>query len=281
MSNGFPTALYVGQNNAYQTTYLFAGPYNDVGEVWSGNQMLWVGPPEGGSAGNVDGIIGWGSDTGSGVVGLGGQSWGTGVVGFGGVNWELKGAGGTGVQGIGGEASWPNPIAGVGVEGDGGAGFPGYSQNGGEAPSTTPPRDAATGVHGFGGDINAPPANIIEGTVVPAKAGVGVVGQGGSGGSSGPPGSGVAGHSPDDSNIPSPFDVSVGNGVAGQGPDCGVFGFSGTGVGVKGVGVTLAGVYGINQNPSPSNGAAAGVLGVGPIGGAGVVGSGRIGRPLR
>jgi hypothetical protein len=266
MSNGFP--IIAGeQNTATQTTTLF----NEGGT--SGTPTLYVGLPinewTGPQANQaMEGIIARGFAGGVGVVGWGGGEGATGVFGLGGVQGEPYGtAGGIGVEGQGGQGDAP------GVVGFGGTGTAGYSTPAGAAPAqTVSPVTGGVGVEAYGGPGSTTyPSGIDPGSGEPANGGVGIVGVGGwvppNGGL---PGSGVVGYSAD-TNAISPFDETLGIGVAGGG-QIGVYGYSVDGQGVFGLtSAPQAAVFGINVNDSGA-GAATGVHGYGPVGGLGVVG---------
>jgi hypothetical protein len=216
----------------------------------------------------MEGIIARGFAGGTGVVGWGGGEGATGVFGLGGVQGEPFGtAGGIGVEGQGGQGDGP------GVVGFGGTGTAGYSTPAGAEPAqTVSPVTGGVGVEAYGGPGSTTyPSGIVKGSGEPANGGVGIVGVGGwvppNGGL---PGSGVVGYSAD-TNAISPYDETVGIGVAGGG-QIGVYGYSEDGQGVFGLTFApQAAVLGVNGNTTGAS-AATGVHGYGPVGGLGVVG---------
>jgi hypothetical protein len=270
MSNGFP--IIAGeQNTATETTTLF----NEGGS--GGTPTLYVGLPINewtSSQPNLamEGIIARGFAGGTGVVGWGGGDGATGVLGLGGVVGAPDGisatSGGIGVEGQGGQGD------GVGVVAFGGTGTGGYSiPPGAEPGQTISPVTGGVGLEAYGGpgSTTYPTSGIVAGSGVPANGGVGIAGVGGwvppNGGL---PGSGVVGYSAD-TNAISPFDETLGIGVAGGG-QIGVYGFSVDGQGVFGLtSAPQAAVLGMNVNNAGAT-AATGVHGYGPVGGIGVVG---------
>jgi hypothetical protein len=265
MSNGDP--IRAGEQTiAFQTTCMFAEAQNF--NFPTGSPMYFVGAPI--NVGNItttdlDCLVARGNQCGGGVIGWGGIDQGTGVIGAGGVNFVASESGSAFIQ-----------QGGVGVEGDGGPGSPGYTLGAQVTPGQTyQPIEGGAGVLGYGGagaNATAIPDNATDG--VAANPGLGVFGRGGDANGAPLPGSGAVGVAPDPSFLGSPYYIFRGNGVAGVGPT-GVYGFSTEGVGVLGgtYAPDRAAVVGINflNNPKAIKGAA-GVLGLGPVGGQGVTG---------
>jgi hypothetical protein len=292
MSNGFPV-LMGEQNFESQGTSLFAQAQNFN---FAGNVVAYFGAPVNqplDSPQNVYGIIGRGNGKYCGVLGwgdagaqnIGGEGPGPGVVGAGGIISNSQGTaqvGGDGVVGLGGASAYPggffdNVVSGEGVVGLGGNGAPGFelpNPDNPQLPGTAyTPRPGGIGVYGGGGDgsdAGVIPSNATG--VQASNAGIGVVGQGGYASGAGQ-GSGVVGTSIDESAAESPYDITVGIGVAGWGGNFGVYGFSGAGIGVAAAtyGNSPA-IEGVNLHSGPAVSTGIGVRGSGPLGGFGVVG---------
>jgi hypothetical protein len=297
MANGFPI-LAGEQNFATQGTTLFAQAQNGS---FSG-PVAFVGAPTNqplATPDNLDGIIARGNGTAAGVVGWGGGVGevtgfltgppGPGVIGAGGVLTNVTGPGGVsqqggdGVYGLGGASgvypiltfdNIPSGDGVVGVGGNGAAGFSVPTPDGLNPSMTYTPYPGGDGVIGQGGGglgTASIPGNAVDGKA--ADPGVGVLGYGGDPNSSSLWGSGVVGICVDPTGLAPPVTVFEGIGVAGLGPLSGVFGFSSQEAGVYGMtyGSASAAVVGDHRGTGQGTGAA-GVMGIGPTGGHGVIG---------
>jgi hypothetical protein len=288
MTNGFP--IIAGEQNfASQGTKLFAqAPQNGT---FSDGPIAYVGVPLNQpleAVENVHGIIGGGNGTGVGVFGWGGAfspglgiGPGPGVAGWGGVflaNNNIVQQGGDGVQGVGGpsgSSSYNVTVpSGNGLVGWGGLGTASYEvKNPDGFSEAITGFSGGSGVSGFGGDSATIGVPGDATNVQPTDAGIGVVGIGGYASSQNLYASGVVGWSfGDDSGFSPPTSnfFETQSGVAGWGAACGIYGFSGAGIGVAAESYGSNAIMGINLKSADPTATA--IRGMGPRGGLGVVG---------